>query len=400
MLLRNRHILLGITGGIAAYKIPLLVRLLKLEGAEVRVICTSNALQFVTEKTLSVLTESPVLTDFFDAETGEWNHHVNLGLWADLMVIAPCGSNTMGKIVHGLCDNLLTTTIMSARCPVWIAPAMDLDMYQEASVQENLDWLTSNNYKVLDSAKGPLASGLSGKGRMQEPEDIFSQILEHFNPSDTQWHKKKVIITAGPTHEPIDPVRFVGNRSTGLMGISIAERLWELGADVELILGPTHLRTQYPLPVHRVETAQNMFDKCMELHEQADVIIMAAAVADYRPADVAEEKIKKNSRQDFEISWIENPDIVKSLSEIKLDKQKIIGFALETNNAKENAISKLKNKNLDCIILNSPSPNTGFASTTNKVNMFNKNGDEFESNLESKQEIANIIVNKLHDWIF
>lgn len=400
MLLRNRHILLGITGGIAAYKIPLLVRLLKLEGAEVRVICTSNALQFVTEKTLSVLTESPVLTDFFDAETGEWNHHVNLGLWADLMVIAPCGSNTMGKIVHGLCDNLLTTTIMSARCPVWIAPAMDLDMYREASVQENLDWLISNNYKVLDSAEGPLASGLSGKGRMQEPEDIFSQILEHFNPSDTQWHKKKVIITAGPTHEPIDPVRFVGNRSTGLMGISIAERLWELGADVELILGPTHLNTQYPLPVHRVETAQNMFDKCMELHEQADVIIMAAAVADYRPANVAEEKIKKNSRQDFEISWIENPDIVKSLSEIKLDKQKIIGFALETNNVKENAISKLKNKNLDCIILNSPSENTGFGSQTNKVNMFNKNGDEFESNLESKQEIANIIVNKLHDWIF
>ncbi len=400
MRLRNRHILLGITGGIAAYKIPLLVRFLKLEGAQVGIICTENALQFVTEKTLSVLSEKQVLTDFFDTDTGEWNHHVNLGLWADLMVIAPCGSNTMGKIVHGMCDNLLTTTIMSARCPVWIAPAMDLDMYQETSVQENISWLASNNYKILEATEGPLASGLSGKGRMQEPEEIFNQIIEYFNPSDTQWHKKKVLITAGPTHEPIDPVRFVGNRSTGLMGISIAERLWELGAEVELILGPTHLEPTYPISVHRIETALDMFEKCKELQPKMDIIIMAAAVADYRPENVAIEKIKKQEGKDFEIKWAENPDIVKSLSERKTKSQRIIGFALETNNSKENAIKKLNNKKLDCIILNNPSSKTGFASETNQVIMINKNGDEIETNLESKQEIANIIVNKLHDWIF
>ena len=400
MRIRNRHILLGITGGIAAYKIPLLVRLLKLEGALVRIVCTKNSLQFVTEKTLSVLSEEQVLTDFFDEDTGEWNHHVNLGLWADLMVIAPCGSNTMGKIVHGMCDNLLTTTVMSARCPVWIAPAMDLDMYQEASVKENINWLTINGYKILDAAEGPLASGLSGKGRMQEPEEIFNQIIEHFNPSDTKWHKKRVLITAGPTHEPIDPVRFIGNRSTGLMGISIAERLYELGADVEIILGPTHLGPTYPIPVHKIETAREMLDKCEKLQPNMDVIIMAAAVADYRPEHVASEKIKKQEGKDFEIKWIENPDIVKSLSERKTRSQRIIGFALETNNPKENAIKKLNTKKLDCIILNKPSSKTGFASATNQVIMINKNGDEFETNLESKQEIANIIVNKLHDWIF
>lgn len=397
-MLNKRKILLGVTGGIAAYKTPELVRLLKKGGADVKVICTPSALQFVTLHTLTVVSENPALVDFFDEETGNWNHHVELGLWADAMVIAPCGSNTLGKMAQGMCDNLLLTTFLSARCPVWVAPAMDLDMYKQAAVRDNLSLLESRNVHIIDAEEGPLASGLEGKGRMAEPENIVMTLSEYFNPPFSDWNNKKVLVTAGPTYEAIDPVRFIGNHSSGAMGIALANRLEELGADVTLILGPTHLSPNERINTVRVHSAQEMFEHCQRIYPECNGGIFAAAVADYRPAKSEEHKIKKNESNNLQLELIPNPDILGTLSQNKKDHQFSIGFALETNNLEENAKHKLSNKNLDAIVLNEVGNDTGFQSHTNKVRIFDKKGRDHHTELKTKTEIAFDIIQILDEW--
>jgi phosphopantothenoylcysteine decarboxylase/phosphopantothenate--cysteine ligase len=312
-MLNKRKILLGVTGGIAAYKTPELVRLLRKAGAEVQVICTPSALQFVTLYTLTVVSERPALVDFFDEESGNWNHHVEMGLWADAMVIAPCGSNTLGKMAQGLCDNLLLTTFLSARCPVWVAPAMDLDMYKQSAVRENLTLLESRDVRVIDAEEGPLASGLEGKGRMAEPENIVTVLSEYFNPPYSQWNNKKVLVTAGPTYEHIDPVRFIGNHSTGAMGIEIAERLEELGASVHLVLGPTHLSPNDRIEVSKVTTAEEMLKFVNDIFPIMTEEFSLQPLPIINQRILLDQKIKK-TEEALHIDLIPNKDILKELS--------------------------------------------------------------------------------------
>lgn len=398
-MLKHKKILIGVTGGIAAYKLPLLVRLLKKEGAHVQVICTPAALQFVTAETLSVVSENPTLIHFFDEKTGMWNHHVELGLWADAFVIAPCGANTLSKMTSGTCDNLLLTTYMSSRCPVWIAPAMDLDMFQQPSVTQNIQTLIERGVSVIDAEIGPLASGLEGKGRMAEPETIFEVLKTHFEPPITHWLGKKVVVTAGPTYESIDPVRFIGNYSSGKMGICIAERLIQLGADVHLILGPSKENVPQNCQLTRVTSAEQMLQACELAFSEADGLIMTAAVADYRPKNPEANKIKK-SEDSLNIELVKNPDILKTLSLNKQDNQFCVGFALETNNQEEYARKKLIDKNLEAIILNSPTETSGFQTQTNQVKIMDKNGKIIDSPTQSKEEIAVFILDVLNSWIF
>lgn len=396
-MLKNKRILLGISGGIAAYKTPELVRLFKKSGAEVQVVCTPSALQFVTLKTLSVVSERPALVDFFDEETGNWNHHVNLGLWADAMVIAPCGSNTLAKMVSGQCDNLLLTTYLSARCPVWVAPAMDLDMYMHPSVQEHLQTIQKRGLHLIDAEIGPLASGLEGKGRMAEPEHIVHALNHFFEVPDNGWKNKKVLVTAGPTYEAIDPVRYIGNRSSGLMGIEIVKALSEKGAEVHLVMGPTSIPIPDGIETLHVESAQEMLEACQTLFPKCDVGIFAAAVSDYRVEEIHSEKVKK-SNDNWSLNLIKNPDILKTLSLARLPHQKCIGFALETHNSEEFAKRKLYEKQLDAIVLNVVGENSGFKSENNSVKIFTKNNQQFASDVRSKCDIANILLEKLDDW--
>ncbi len=394
---KNKRILLGVSGGIAAYKTPELVRLFKKSGAEVQVICTPSALQFVTLKTLSVVSERQALVDFFDEETGMWNHHVNLGLWADAMVIAPCGSNTLSKMVSGQCDNLLLTTYLSARCPVWIAPAMDLDMYLHPSVQEHLLTLQNRGVHLIDAEVGPLASGLEGKGRMAEPENIVTVLQSYFEAPNNAWKGKKVLVTAGPTYEAIDPVRFIGNRSSGLMGIEICHALIEKGAEVHLVLGPTSLPVSEDVHTVRVESALEMLLACQNLFPYCDVGIFAAAVSDYRVKEVQTEKVKKMN-EEWTLDLIKNPDILQTLSLSKQAHQRCIGFALETHNAEAYALEKLHKKQLDAIVLNTVGENSGFQSVNNSVKIFTKNNQQFASDVRSKSDIATLLLEKLDDW--
>ena len=394
---KNKRILLGVSGGIAAYKTPELVRLFKKSGAEVQVICTPSALQFVTLKTLSVVSERQALVDLFDEETGMWNHHVNLGLWADAMVIAPCGSNTLSKMVSGQCDNLLLTTYLSARCPVWIAPAMDLDMYLHPSVQEHLVTLQNRGVHLIDAEVGPLASGLEGKGRMAEPENIVTVLQSYFEVPNNAWKGKKVLVTAGPTYEAIDPVRFIGNRSSGLMGIEICHALIEKGAEVHLVLGPTSLPVSEDVHTIRVESAQEMLDACQNLFASCDVGIFAAAVSDYRVKEVQTEKVKKTN-DEWTLDLIKNTDILQTLSLSKQAHQRCIGFALETHNAEAYALEKLHKKQLDAIVLNTVGENSGFQSVNNSVKIFTKNNQQFASYVRSKSDIATLLLEKLDDW--
>ena len=394
---KNKRILLGVSGGIAAYKTPELVRLFKKSGAEVQVICTPSALQFVTLKTLSVVSERQALVDFFDEETGMWNHHVNLGLWADAMVIAPCGSNTLSKMVSGQCDNLLLTTYLSARCPVWIAPAMDLDMYLHPSVQEHLATLQKRGVHLIDAEVGPLASGLEGKGRMAEPENIVSVLHSFFEAPHNAWKGKKVLVTAGPTYEAIDPVRFIGNRSSGLMGIEICHALVQKGAEVHLVLGPTTLSVSEDVHTVRVESAEDMLLACKNVFPTCDVGIFAAAVSDYRVKEIQTEKVKK-SQEEWSLELVKNPDILQTLSLSKQAHQKCIGFALETHNAEAYALEKLHKKQLDAIVLNTVGENSGFQSVNNSVKIFTKNNQQFASDVRSKSDIATILLEKLDDW--
>ena len=393
--MRGKRIVLGVTGSIAAYKSALLVRLLVKAGAEVKVIMTPSASDFVTPLTLSVLSKNPVLTAFTDAESGQWNNHVDLGLWADVLVIAPATANTLAAMADGVCDNLLLAVYLSARCPVFISPAMDLDMLKHPGTQANIAKLRTYGNHIIAPTDGELASGLSGEGRMEEPENIFS-ILDNFFHANLPLRGKRALVTAGPTYEAIDPVRFIGNRSSGKMGFALAESLANLGADVTLISGPTHLNVENrSIRLIRIESASEMHAECMKYFPEMEFTIMAAAVADYRPENPAGEKIKKKN-DSLSVSLVATADILKEMGAKKKAGQTLIGFALETENETENAKSKLDKKNLDYIILNSlRDEGAGFNSDTNRVTIFGRNGTETVLSLKSKTDIAKEIINLL-----
>lgn len=391
-MLKNKHIILAVTGSIAAYKSALLVRALIKEGAEVRVIMTPGASDFITPLTLSTLSKHPVQSDISNGEA--WNNHVELGLWGDLMIVAPATANTLAKMAQGICDNMLTATYLSAKCPVWVAPAMDLDMWKHPATQRNIDQLRSDGVHIIDVESGELASGLIGPGRMAEPESILQAIEAHFNKAG-RLDGSRILVTAGPTYEAIDPVRFIGNRSSGKMGVAIAEELARRGAAVHLVLGPSHLRPQHKnIRVHRVESAGEMYQEVRSRLDEMDGFIMAAAVADYAPAQVATEKVKK-SDANWTIDLQKTEDIAGWVGQRKRDDQFLIGFALETEDELENARSKRSRKNMDIIVLNSlRDPGAGFEVDTNQVTLISKN-EEIELPLLPKSEVACWIV----DWL-
>ena len=402
-MLQGKKLVLGVSGSIAAYKASFLVRLLIKAGADVKVVMSPASKDFVSPLTLATLSNNPVLWDYFDREEesdGSWNNHVDLGLWADLMIIAPATSNTLSKMASGSADNLLMGVYMSAKCPVYFAPAMDLDMYHHPSTQENIQKLISFGNKFIEPGDGELASGLVGKGRMAEPEEIIS-FIEADLLDQSPLKGKTILVNAGPTHEPIDPVRYIGNRSSGRMGIAIAEVAALLGAQVHLVLGPTHLRPQNKsIQTYLINTAQELNNQCLALFGQADIAILSAAVADYRPENVHSSKIKKDG-SGLSIKLIENPDVLYNLGVQKKEKQVLVGFALETNDLVANARKKLIKKNCDLIVLNSPSAEgTGFGFETNRVHIIDRNGKEHKTELKTKHEIAqdifNIILNYKH----
>ncbi|MBO0322513.1 bifunctional phosphopantothenoylcysteine decarboxylase/phosphopantothenate--cysteine ligase CoaBC [Muricauda sp. CAU 1633] len=391
-MLGGKNILLGITGGIAAYKTTFLVRLLIKAGAQVKIVMTQSAGSFVSPLTLSTLSKNPVLTDFVNEEDDSisWNNHVELGLWADLMIIAPATANTLSKMANGVCDNLLLATYLSAKCPVYFAPAMDLDMYQHPSTKTSLEKLESFGNTMIPAESGELASGLHGEGRMAEPENIVQFIQEDL-AKGLPLSGKKVLITAGPTHEAIDPVRFLGNRSSGTMGFELAKKAASLGAKVVLVSGPTNLDVNHSsIELIRVTSAQEMYEACHKYFKDVDVAIAAAAVADYRPKNPAPEKLKKKDG-DLNIELERNPDILLSLGEQKAH-QFLVGFALETENELENAKGKLQRKNLDGIVLNSlKDDGAGFGGTTNKITFIDKNLKIKTFALKTKPEVASDI---------
>ncbi|MPL56859.1 Coenzyme A biosynthesis bifunctional protein CoaBC [bioreactor metagenome] len=393
MALKGKKILLAISGGIAAYKMNYLVRDFVKKGAEVKVILTPSAENFVTKVTLSTLSKNAVYSDFYD-QNGTWNSHVELALWADVLLVAPCTANTLAKMVHGICDNLVIATYMSAKCPVFIAPAMDLDMYAHPSAKENLEKAERFGHHIIPAEFGELASGLEGQGRLAEPETILQKIEDFFTQPLPQSHSlngKTVLITAGPTYEAIDPVRFIGNHSSGKMGFSLAEEAVKRGAKVILISGPTSQKTSTKnIEIHRVTSAKEMYDEVFKYYEKVDIAIASAAVADYAPKIVAKEKIKK-SEEEFTIELVKNPDILKTMGE-KKTHQFLVGFALETQNEEENAKSKLQKKNLDMIVLNSlRDEGAGFQKDTNKVKILT-HSEQKEFSLKSKDEVAKDIL--------
>jgi phosphopantothenoylcysteine decarboxylase / phosphopantothenate---cysteine ligase len=392
-MLTGKKIILGITGSIAAYKTAFLVRSLVKSGAEVRVIATRSALDFVTPLTLSTLSNNPVYSEYLKNEQGEWVNHVEMGLWADLLVIAPATANTLSKMAHGQCDNLLMAVYLSARCEVMFAPAMDLDMYQHPTTQQNISKLIGFGNQLINPGTGPLASGLSGEGRMAEPEDIQSQIEAYFK-SKLPLTGRKVVMTAGPTYEAIDPVRFIGNRSTGKMGYALAAELAALGASVKLISGPSALAC--PEGVHRqmVESAEDMYDATLAVFDEADLAIFTAAVADFKPAQSATQKIKKDG-QSLAIELVPTQDILAEAGKRKKAGQLLVGFALETNNELAHSKDKLKRKNADLIVLNSlQETGAGFGHDTNTVTLISAT-EQIKLPLASKQEIAQQIVQYL-----
>ncbi|SEQ10365.1 bifunctional phosphopantothenoylcysteine decarboxylase/phosphopantothenate--cysteine ligase CoaBC [Flavobacterium urocaniciphilum] len=392
--LNGKKVLLGISGGIAAYKTASLVRLLIKAGAHVQVVMTPASKDFVTPLTLSTLSKNPVYSNFYNEEdeNASWNNHVELALWADYMLIAPATANTLSKMASGTCDNLLMATYLSAKCPVYFAPAMDLDMYIHPTTKMNFDKLASFGNTIIPAESGELASGLSGEGRMAEPENIIA-FLEKDIENKLPLKGKKILITAGPTYEAIDPVRFIGNHSTGKMGFDIALAAANLGAEVILVSGPTHLQIKHSLiNLIRVNSADEMYDACHQYFDHVDVAIAAAAVADYKPKNVASQKIKKTEAT-FTIELEKNKDILLSLGQIK-KQQFLIGFALETENEIENAKYKIEKKNLDLIVLNSLNDKgAGFGHPTNKVTFIDKDFNIFENPLKSKELVAVDIVN-------
>lgn len=393
-MLRNKHIVLGITGSIAAYKACLIIRGLIKQGAEVQVVITPAGREFITPITLSTLTQKPVICDFFNHQDGTWNSHVDLGLWADAMLIAPATASTIGKMAHGVADNMLITTYLSMKAPVFIAPAMDLDMYAHPSTQENLQLLSKRGNHIIEPGTGFLASKLEGKGRMQEPEEIVRTLDEYFSQSQ-ELKGKRVLITAGPTYEKIDPVRFIGNYSSGKMGFALAEECARRGAEVELVSGPVSLQIHHP-SIHRtnVESAQEMFQAATERFTQADIAILCAAVADFTPTQVAGTKIKREG-EELVLHLSPTHDIAQCLGKMKRDGQIMIGFALETNDEEAHAKDKLKRKNLDFIVMNSlQDKGAGFRHDTNKVTIIDAQG-KTEYPLKDKKEVAEDIVNRI-----
>jgi len=399
MRLKGKNILLGITGGIAAYKAAILVRLLVKEGAEVKVVMTKLAKEFITPLTMATLSKNPILVDFFDPENGQWNSHVDLGSWSDLYLIAPATANSMGKMAHGVADNLLLTTYLSAKCPVMLAPAMDLDMFQHPANLKNIEILKSYGNIIIEPDSGELASGLVGKGRMAEPEVITERVIE-FLSSKKKLKSKKILVTAGPTFEPIDPVRYIGNYSSGKMGFAIAEELADQGAEVILVTGPTHLQISHPLITRiNIQTAQEMYNESVKYFPQCDAAIMSAAVADFKPSVKFESKVKRG-KEDMNITLEPNKDIAAELGKKKKKNQLLVGFALETNNEQENAKKKIKNKNLDFIVLNSLNEEgAGFGFDTNKISIIDNQNTINEFELKSKQEVAVDIVDALIEKI-
>lgn len=393
--LAGKKILLGVCGSIAAYKSAFLTRWFMKQGAEVRVIMTPSAIGFITPLTFSSLTKYPVYSEV-SGEKG-WNNHVELGLWADAMIIAPLTANTLAKMATGMSDNIVVATYLSARCPVWVAPAMDLDMWEHPSTKRNIEKLINDNINLISPSYGELASGLVGFGRLAEPEDIGHLINGYFS-SNSKWLGKKVLITAGPTHEPLDPVRFIGNESTGKMGIAIAEELVKRGAVVELVLGPTFLNVATPgINVHKVQTAKEMYLEAKKHFFHCDVTILAAAVADFRPTEKSDKKIKKDGTN-LNLQLEPTIDIAATLGTLKSENIKLIGFALETDNEETNALKKLKSKNLDMIVLNSlKDPGAGFKTDTNKITIYTKGNKEKKFELKSKKEVAADIIDCIEE---
>ena len=395
-MLRNKHIILGITGSIAAYKAAYLIRGLVKKGAEVQVVITPAGKEFITPLTLSTLSSHPVISEFFSNRDGTWNSHVDLGLWADAMLIAPATASTIGKMAHGVADNMLITTYLSCKAPVFVAPAMDLDMFAHPSTQHNLDLLRSYGNRIIEPASGELASHLVGKGRMEEPDRIIAG-LEDFFAGRQALKGKRVMITAGPTYEKIDPVRFIGNYSSGKMGFALAEACAEQGAEVTLVAGPVALSTHHPA-IKRVdvESAEEMYKAATQAFPDSDAAILCAAVADYRPEQRAEQKLKREMQGELMLHLVPNKDIAAALGAAKRPNQVLVGFALETNDEAAHAADKLKRKKLDFIVLNSlRDAGAGFRCDTNKVTILDAEGHTEAFELKSKQAVAVDIVNEL-----
>jgi len=395
-MLKGKKILLGVSGSIAAYKATILTRLLIRAGAEVKIVMTSAAKDFVTPLSLSTLSKNPVLADLSDNDS--WANHVMLGRWADIMLIAPLSCNSLAKMANGICDNLLLAVYLSATCPVVVAPAMDEDMWHHGTTKKNLNTIAGFGNHVIPVENGELASGLTGEGRMAEPESIAGW-LNGFFLKESELTGKKVLITAGPTYEAIDPVRFIGNHSSGKMGIAIAEEMKMRGADVTLVLGPSDITVNSGIKVLHVQSAAEMYAACEKKFPSSDIAIMSAAVADYTPVQPAKEKIKK-TENDFSVQLTKTKDILKHLGTQKANGQILVGFALETNNEKENAIKKLQTKNADMIVLNSlQDAGAGFGYDTNKITIFDKTGKEYPFDIKSKKEVAIDIVNTISKLI-
>lgn len=400
--LRGKRILLGVTGSIAAYKSAFLTRLLVKAGAEVQIIMSTSAFDFITPLTLSTLSKRPVYAEFSDKKSGQWTNHVELGLWADLFIVAPLSANTLAKFANGICDNLLSATYLSSRCQVMLAPAMDLDMYQHPSVRRNLQSVQSFGNILLEAESGELASGLNGQGRMMEPEHILEAVLKFFHPTQ-DFKGKKVLITLGPTQEALDPVRFISNHSSGKMGLALAKAFQKQGAEVFAVIGPVSLKLESEtFQVIRISSAKEMYEAARSLHAQMDICVFAAAVADYGPASVAPEKIKKQENE-LTIQLVKNVDIAFELGKLKRQGQIHVGFALETVNEEFHAKAKLDKKNFDLIVLNSTKvEGAGFQHDTNQVKIFHRSGRQMDSELASKDQIAEMIieeVKKVPVWV-
>jgi phosphopantothenoylcysteine decarboxylase / phosphopantothenate---cysteine ligase len=400
-MLKGKNIILGVTGSIAAYKAAILIRLLVKHGASVKVIMTDTAKEFIAPLTLATLSKNPILVDFFNPENGDWNSHVDLGLWADAYLIAPATANTMAKMANGVADNLLLTTYLSARCPVFVAPAMDLDMFRHPANSRNIETLKSFGNYILEPATGELASGLEGKGRMDEPENIVMALDVFFQKkkAESKLAGKKILVTAGPTYEKIDPVRFIGNFSSGKMGFALAETAAGYGAEVILISGPVHMKVKNQ-SIHWIQviSAQEMFEAVQKNFAQSDIIILSAAVADFAPGEVKTEKIKEKSG--LHLQLFPTKDIAFEMGKVKNKWQIMAGFALETNSEKKNAVEKLKKKNFDLIVLNSlRDEGAGFQYDTNKITIIDKDNKSQEFELKSKDLVAVDILHAIEDLI-
>ncbi|MDR0547321.1 MAG: bifunctional phosphopantothenoylcysteine decarboxylase/phosphopantothenate--cysteine ligase CoaBC [Dysgonamonadaceae bacterium] len=400
-MLAGKKIVLGITGSIAAYKAAYLCRELIKKGAEVQVVITPAGKEFITPVTLSALTQKPVVSEFFTANDGTWHSHVDLGLWADLMLIAPATAASIGKMANGIADNMLITTYLSMKAPVFVAPAMDLDMYAHPSTQQNIEKLKSYGNRIIEPATGFLASQLEGKGRMEEPCKIV-EILENYFAKSGELAKKKVLITAGPTYEKIDPVRYIGNYSSGKMGFALAESCAARGAEVILISGPVKISAIHP-NIRRidVESAEEMYQASIAEFPNTDISILCAAVADYRPAHYSENKLKREDKTGFSLELTANPDIAAALGKLKKENQILVGFALETNDEQANAVNKLRKKNLNSIVLNSlKDEGAGFQGDTNKITIIDSSGKTTDFGIKSKKEVAEDIVDYLQSYFY